>query len=83
MAAGLIGALAPDLDAVARLWDPMAAVTVHRIGTHSFLGGAIIALALAGFIWRFSQQNFLHLFGVAYLRVLSHTGLDLLTPFHP
>lgn len=43
MAAGLIGALAPDVDAVARLWDPMAAITVHRIATHSFLGGVVIA----------------------------------------
>jgi len=44
MAAGLIGALAPDLDVIARLWDPMAAVTVHRTATHSFLGGAVIAV---------------------------------------
>ena len=48
MAAGLIGALAPDLDAVARLWDPMASITVHRAATHSLIGGLAVALVVAG-----------------------------------
>ncbi|MBI4490566.1 MAG: metal-dependent hydrolase, partial [Deltaproteobacteria bacterium] len=43
MMAALIGALAPDVDVVAGLWDPMAAITVHRTATHSFLGGVVIA----------------------------------------
>ena len=47
MAAGLIGALAPDLDGLARFWDPMAAIAVHRTATHSFLGGGVVAF-LAG-----------------------------------
>ncbi len=81
MAAGLIGALAPDLDVIARLWDSMAAVAVHRTATHSFLDGVTIAVVVAGLMWRFSHQNFLRLLGVAYLGVLSHIGLDLLTPF--
>ena len=81
MAAALIGALAPDLDAVARLWDPMAAITVHRTVTHSILGGAIVALVAAGLVWAFSRENFLRLITVAYLGVMSHIGLDLLTPF--
>ena len=81
MAAGLIGALAPDLDAIARLWDPMAAIAVHRTATHSFLGGVVIAVVVAGLMWRLSQQNFLRLLGVAYLGVLSHIGSDLLTSF--
>lgn len=79
--AGLIGALAPDLDVVATLWDPIAAINAHRTVTHSFLCGGIIALAVAALIRRFSRENFLNLFGVAYLGVLSHIGLDLLTPF--
>jgi len=81
MAAGLIGALAPDLDVIAGLWDPMAAITVHRIGTHSFLGGGIVAIAVAGLVWVFSKEKFLRLFGIAYLGLLSHIGLDILTPF--
>jgi len=81
MIAALIGALAPDLDAVGKLWDPMAPITVHRIATHSFFGGAIVALVVAGLIWHFSHENFARLFGGAYLGVLSHVALDLLTPF--
>jgi len=81
MAAGLVGAAAPDVDIVARLWDPMAAITVHRTATHSFLGGGVVALVVAGLVWGFSRENFLRLFGVTYLGLLSHIGLDLLTSF--
>jgi inner membrane protein len=81
MAAGLIGALAPDLDGIARLWDPMAAITVHRTATHSFLGGAMIAVIVAGLVWSFRRDSFFLLFGFAYLGLLSHIGSDLLTSF--
>ena len=81
MAAGLIGALAPDFDVVARLWDPMAAITVHRTATHSFLGGVLVALAVAGLVRGFRRESFLSLFGFAYLGLLSHIGLDVLTSF--
>lgn len=81
MMAGLLGAVAPDLDIVARLWDPMAAITVHRTATHSFLGGLLVAVVVAGLVWGFSRENFLRLHGVVYLGVLSHIGLDLLTAF--
>jgi len=81
MAASLTGALAPDMDAIARLWDPMAAIAVHRTATHSFLGGAIVALLVAGLVWTFRRESFFQLFGVAYLGVVSHIGLDLLTTF--
>jgi inner membrane protein len=81
MAAGLIGALAPDLDVVARLWDPLAAINLHRTATHSFIGGAIVALGVAGLVWGLTRQNPLRLFGFAYLGLLSHIGSDLLTAF--
>jgi len=81
MVAGLIGALAPDLDAVARLWDPMAAVTVHRAATHSFIGGVLIAGLVAGLVWGFKRESFFRLLGFAYLGLLSHIGSDLLTAF--
>jgi len=81
MAAGFIGALAPDLDLIARLWDPMAAVAIHRTATHSFLGGAVIALLVAGLVWGIRRDSFFHLFGSAYLGLLSHIGSDLLTSF--
>jgi len=81
MAACFIGALAPDLDLIARLWDPMAAIAVHRTATHSFLGGAVIALVVAGLVWGIRRDCFFHLFGSAYLGLLSHIGSDLLTSF--
>ncbi|MFQ5904339.1 MAG: metal-dependent hydrolase [Candidatus Binatia bacterium] len=79
--AALIGALAPDLDAAARLWNPIAAITVHRTATHSLLGGGIVAMVVAGLMRGVSRESFLRLFGVTYLGILSHIGLDLLTSF--
>lgn len=81
MAAGLIGALAPDLDAAAGLWDPLAVITVHRTATHSLIGGLVVGLVAAGLVWGFSRENFFRLFGMAYLGLLSHIGLDLLTSY--
>jgi len=81
MAAAIIGGLAPDLDVIAGLWDPMAAITVHRTVTHSLFGGGMVSLAVAGLIWGFRRENFLRLFTFAYLGLLSHIGLDLLTSF--
>ncbi|MBI4489928.1 MAG: metal-dependent hydrolase [Deltaproteobacteria bacterium] len=81
MMVGLIGALAPDVDVVAGLWDPMAAITVHRTATHSFLGGVVIAAVVAGLLWSFRRESFASLFGFAYLGLLSHMGSDLLTSF--
>jgi hypothetical protein len=28
-----VGALSPDLDALANLWDPLASITTHRVAT--------------------------------------------------
>ena len=81
MAAGPIGALAPDLDVVAQLWDPIAAITIHRTATHSFIGGVLVAGLVAGLLWGFRRERFLRLFGFAYLGLLSHVGSDLLTSF--
>ena len=81
MAAGLIGALAPDLDSISRLWEPLATITAHRSATHSFIGGAVIALATAGLVRAFTREKFLGLLGFAYAGLLTHIGLDLLTSF--
>jgi inner membrane protein len=76
------GGLAPDLDVVARVWDSMAAITVHRTMTHSFVGGLLLATAIAAVSkLRVRQFSFAALAAFAYLGVLSHIGLDLLNPF--
>lgn len=76
------GAIAPDLDVLARLWDPLAPITVHRTATHSLMGGLPLALGVAGALRLWSgRASFRSLTVVAYLGLLSHIGLDLLTPF--
>jgi inner membrane protein len=80
--AAVAGAFAPDTDALARLWDPLAPVTVHRIVTHSLVGGLPLALAV-GAIFRLARAPapLGSLVAVAYAGVLSHVALDLLNPF--
>lgn len=76
------GALFPDLDVVGRLWDPMAPITFHRTVTHSFIGGLVLAAGIAGILrWWFPHRRFLALMRFAYLGVLSHVALDVLTAF--
>jgi membrane-bound metal-dependent hydrolase YbcI (DUF457 family) len=76
------GGLAPDLDVIARFWDPMAAITVHRTMTHSLIGGLLVAGAIAAVSkLRVRHLSFVALAGFAYLGVLSHIGLDLLNLF--
>jgi membrane-bound metal-dependent hydrolase YbcI (DUF457 family) len=82
LAAVVAGALVPDLDVVARLWDPLAPITVHRTATHSLLGGLALALAVAGLCRVMGAAMSIHaLAALAYAGALSHIGLDLLTPF--
>jgi membrane-bound metal-dependent hydrolase YbcI (DUF457 family) len=73
--------LSPDLDSLAKLWDPMASIAIHRVATHSFLGGIPIALAVAGLIWLMTGDRFWRLTGLAYVGLLSHVVLDAFTPF--
>jgi inner membrane protein len=76
------GGLAPDLDVVARFWDPMATITVHRTLTHSVVGGLLVAGVIAAVsTLRTQPLSFVTLAAFAYLGVLSHIGLDLLNPF--
>lgn len=80
VAAAVGGALVPDLDVLARLWDPMAPITLHRTATHSLIGGVPLALGLAGGLRVWSPRaSFWSLAVLAYLGLLSHIGLDLLT----
>jgi membrane-bound metal-dependent hydrolase YbcI (DUF457 family) len=79
-AAAVAGALAPDLDLIARLWDPVSSLTVHRLSTHSFMGGLAVALTVAGAIRPAGGREFVRLAGLAYLGVLTHVALDILTP---
>lgn len=82
LAAVVGGAVLPDIDVVARLWDPVAAITVHRTATHSVIGGLPLAAGVAAALRLTSARaTFGRLAGLAYLGVLSHIALDLVTPF--
>ena len=48
VAAAVGVALAPDLDVLARLWDPMAAITVHRTASHSLDGSGRLLTGRGG-----------------------------------
>jgi inner membrane protein len=43
-----LAAFAPDVDAISYLWGPEVYGRVHHAYTHTLLGGAILAPALAG-----------------------------------
>lgn len=80
-AAVVVGALSPDLDALAKLWDPLATVVAHRMATHSLLGGLPLALAAAGLGRAAGPDRFWRLAALAYLGLMSHVVLDAFTPF--
>jgi membrane-bound metal-dependent hydrolase YbcI (DUF457 family) len=80
-AAVVVGALSPDLDALAKLWDPLASIVTHRVATHSLLGGLALAMIVAGVARAVGRDNFWRLAAFAYLGVMSHVALDTLTPF--
>ncbi len=76
------GALAPDLDNIVGLWDPLAAIKYHRGLTHSVAGGILLALLVAWPITRWgTHKRYRDLVGLVYLGILVHIGLDLITSF--
>ena len=52
-----VSATAPDLDGVLRLRDTAFYLSHHRGITHSFVGGAFLALLLAAIFYRFSTYK--------------------------
>jgi len=63
-----VSAAAPDLDALPRLGDTAYYLAYHRGITHSFVGGAILALRRAAPFCRFSTyKNYVRLAGLWYL----------------
>ncbi len=83
-----LAAEAPDLDIFGNLKDPVFGFAHHRGFTHSFLGIALVAGVVVGFmylIWRLRGRKTNHLnlpprwgllFLLAYLAGLSHILLD-------
>ncbi|MFQ5960686.1 MAG: metal-dependent hydrolase [Candidatus Methylomirabilales bacterium] len=77
-----VSAVAPDIDGLARLGDTAFYLLHHRGITHSFIGGAILALLLAAIFYRFSTyKHYWRLAGLCYLGILVHIVMDLCTSY--
>lgn len=77
-----VSAVAPDIDGALRYRDIAFYLEYHRGITHSFVGGAILAMLLAAAFYRFSAyKHYWRLAGLCYLGIVSHILLDLLTSY--
>ena len=77
-----VSATVPDLDGVLRLRDTAFYLSHHRGITHSFVGGAVLALVLAAIFYRFSAyRHYWRLAGICYLGILFHIVTDLCTSY--
>ncbi|HEY7499048.1 MAG TPA: metal-dependent hydrolase [Vicinamibacterales bacterium] len=80
VAAGVLGTLAPDLDAVFMPFGWDVYLRVHEIGTHSIPGNAACALLTAAVVRLVARETpYWALFVSAWIGALSHIALDLLS----
>jgi membrane-bound metal-dependent hydrolase YbcI (DUF457 family) len=80
VAAAALGAIAPDVDALAisRGWDVY--LRVHEIGTHSILGSLVIAWAAATLVYLLKRGGrYAALTLAASVGALSHVAFDLVS----
>ncbi|GAB4342049.1 MAG: metal-dependent hydrolase [Candidatus Abyssubacteria bacterium] len=72
----------PDIDNLANFLGPEQYLLYHRGITHSFVGGAVLAAASAGILRQLTRKiTFAAAFIVAYLCILIHIFLDLITSY--
>jgi membrane-bound metal-dependent hydrolase YbcI (DUF457 family) len=79
-AAAALGAVAPDIDAIAiwRGWDVY--LRVHEMGTHSIAGSLAVACATATLLYRVKTgRRYAALFLAAWVGALSHVVFDLVS----
>jgi len=77
--AGIIAAIAPDVDGLALLFNESGFYTYHRVAAHSFIGAILIALIIAVLFSRL-KKDFIKYLPLALLGVLLHLLLDFVTP---
>ncbi len=78
--AGVLGALAPDVDAVLMPFGWDVYLRAHEIGTHSLAGSLPIAGSAALIVRAFARDTpVFDLFAAAWLGCLSHVALDVLS----
>lgn len=77
-----VSAAAADLDGLGRLRDTAFYISHHRGITHSFVGGAVLALALGAIFYRFSSyKHYWRLTAICSLGILFHIVTDLCTSY--
>jgi membrane-bound metal-dependent hydrolase YbcI (DUF457 family) len=79
-AAAVLGAVAPDIDAITtwRGWDVY--LRVHEIGTHSIAGSVAVAGATATLVYVVKRgRRYAGLFLAAWIGALSHVMFDLVS----
>ena len=82
LAASTLGAVAPDLDIVARLWGDYAYIKHHRGFSHSIPGLALISATLAAFLTHlYPGAGFATLALWAFLGAFSHSIADLFNSY--
>src|SRR5262245_56581810 len=78
----LVGSELPDLDSLFKLGGPVADFVHHRGITHSFCGGAGLALLGATLLWSvWRAQPYWRVTWLVYMGVLLHIGMDYLTSY--
>jgi membrane-bound metal-dependent hydrolase YbcI (DUF457 family) len=78
--AGILGALAPDVDALVMPFGGDLYLRAHEIGTHSLAGTLPIAGTVALIVRAFARNSQTSdLFAAAWLGCLSHIALDVLS----
>ncbi|MGE0448059.1 MAG: metal-dependent hydrolase [Vicinamibacterales bacterium] len=78
-AAACVGALAPDADAVFMPFGWDVYLRVHEAGTHALIGSVPVGLAAAALVRRRAAAPWPALFTAAWLGVLSHLFLDVVS----
>ncbi len=78
-----LGAMAPDIDVVSRLFfDDLVYCKHHRGFTHSVPALAVLAVGITyGLTFLFPTLSFWHVFLWTFIGGLSHTGFDILNSY--
>ena len=79
IAAGVLGALSPDIDAILMPFGWDRYLRVHEIGSHTILGTIACALLTAGIVKIATRSQYTPLVFCAWIGAISHVLLDLLS----
>lgn len=80
LAAGVLGALAPDVDAVLMPFGWDLYLRAHEVGTHTLAGSLPVACAVALIVSLFTRTRIaIDVVAVAWFAGLSHIALDVLS----